>query len=691
MPLAGPSHPCDSAARRYQALLAVADAIALHQQVPELFHDLAQRLRGIASFDSIYFVLHDAGKQVMRSTRVDSAGMPTLDSIEAPVLDSLSGHVYLTQESRIISDTHAETRFASSMADARERGIGSVCVLPMTTARSRLGALAFCSTQPNAYGPADLEFLETVSKQVAVAVDNGLNRQQAESYGAQLAQERDRARLLLEINNVLVSKVDLKELIVSLSQCLGRLVPHEFCGLALHEPETRSMRLQALHFPRGNGRVHEGLSWPVESSPSGEAFSSRKPYVVDDLCSYPFIPNVAHYFVDEGVQSGCWIPLISQRAALGTFCLGSLRPSAFSPRDTGLLQDVAGQIAIAVENALAFQQIAELKNKVTEEKIYLEDEIRAEHNFENIIGDSPAWKHVMQQVLTVAPTAATVLILGETGTGKELIARAIHNLSERSARTFVKLNCSAIPTGLLESELFGHEKGAFTGAISRKVGRFELADGGTLFLDEIGDIPLELQPKLLRALQDQEFERLGSNRTLRVNVRVLAATNRDLPDMVAHRAFRSDLYYRLNVFPIFVPALRGRASDIPALVRYFVKKYAQRMNRSIQEVPPESLRALARWHWPGNVRELENLIERAVILSHGPVLEVPLAELQASHLPEADSPSSLEEAERRHILQVLRETQGVVGGPSGAAARLGLKRTTLNYKMKRLAIDPRQL
>jgi formate hydrogenlyase transcriptional activator len=689
--LAGANQPHDSAFRLYEALLAVTDCIAVHYQLSELFHDLAERLRPIIGFDTVYFVLHDADQHAMRSTMVDRRGVGNVCPIEAPVEDSPIEHVFTTQQACIFPDIADKERFGPAMEKLRRQGLRSVCVMPLTTAQRRLGALIFCSEQPNTCLTTDLEFLKSVCKQVAVAVESGLNREDAEKYQVKLAAERDRACLLLEINNLLVSKLELRELIVSISQCLSRLAPHEFCGLALHEPETGSMRLRALDFPVGNGLVHEGLSWPVESSPSGEAFTGRKHYVVDDLRSYPFASHVAHHFVDEGVQSACWIPLISQRAALGTFCLGSVRPAAFSSKDTDLLQDVSGQIAVAVENALAFQEIAELKNKVTQEKVYLEDEIRAEHNFENMVGDSPPWKGVMRQVQTVASSEATVLILGETGTGKELIARAIHSLSERRERRFVKLNCSAIPTGLLESELFGHEKGAFTGAISRKIGRFELADGGTLFLDEIGDIPLELQPKLLRALQDREFERLGSNRTLRVNVRVLAATNRNLVEMVAHRTFRRDLYYRLAVFPIFMPALRDRASDIPELVRYFMRKYAQRMDRKILHVPAEGLQALARWHWPGNIRELENLVERAVILSRGPILEIPLPELQAPNAAGTNSVSSLEETERRHILHVLRETGGVVGGPTGAAARLGLKRTTLNYKMKRLAIDPRQL
>ena len=290
---------------------------------------------------------------------------------------------------------------------------------------------------------------------------------------------------------------------------------------------------------------------------------------------------------------------------------------------------VAGQVAIAVENALAFQEIAVLKNKLAQEKLYLEDEIRSEMNFDEIVGEGASLRAVLKQVETVAPTDSTVLITGETGTGKELIARAIHNLSPRRERTFVKVNCAAIPTGLLESELFGHERGAFTGAIAQRIGRFELAHGGTIFLDEVGDIPLELQPKLLRVLQEQEFERLGSTQTIRVDVRLVAATNRDLAEMVAARTFRSDLYYRLRVFPLLMPPLRERQEDIPALVRYFVEKHARRMNRMVETIPAETLDLLVRYPWPGNIRELENLIERAVIVSPGPVLRVPLARTQA--------------------------------------------------------------
>jgi formate hydrogenlyase transcriptional activator len=392
--------------------------------------------------------------------------------------------------------------------------------------------------------------------------------------------------------------------------------------------------------------------------------------------------------IHDGFKSLCFIPLIRRSRAIGTLNLGRLRGDAFTEKDIYFLGQVANQIAIAVENALEYGQITEAKTRLAEHKLYLEDEIRVEHNFEEIIGNRPRLKAVIESVRTVAPADSTVLIQGETGTGKELIARAIHNLSPRKDQAFVKLNCAAIPLGLLESELFGHERGAFTGAIAQKVGRFELAHKGTLFLDEVGDIPLELQPKLLRVLQEQEFERLGSTRTQRVDVRVLAATNVSLTQMVAEKKFRRDLYYRLNVFPIEVPPLRDRHEDIPLLVRYFANKYARRMGRKIESIPKEAMEALSHYTWPGNIRELQNLMERAVLLSTGPSLRVPLAEiLSDSSRSAAGTGNALEQGEREQILRALRESNWVVGGAHGAASRLGLKRTSLAYKMQKLGIS----
>jgi formate hydrogenlyase transcriptional activator len=533
-----------------------------------------------------------------------------------------------------------------------------------------------------------VEFLTRVARQVAVAVDNALNAEAAQSYQGQLARERDRLRLLLDVNDAIASKVTKAELFAAISAGLRRLLNIEYASLAVFDRRSNRLRLYALDFPNNPGLVVQDTEIPLEGTPPGEAFTTRKPVVLDATNLDQYQSDGFRRMVAQGLRSGCVLPLISRDRVIGTLNVGTRHEARFNADDLDLLAQVANQIATAVENALAFSKIEELKEQLAQEKLYLEDEIRTEYNFEEIVGDSPVLKRVLRQIETVAPTDAGVLIEGETGTGKEVFARAIHNLSRRRDRVFVKVNCAAIPAGLLESELFGHEKGAFTGAIAQRPGRFELAHEGTLFLDEVGDIPLELQPKLLRALQEQEFERLGGTRTLSVDVRVIAATNRNLGQMVAEGKFRGDLFYRLNVFPLHAPPLRERPEDVPLLVRYFVQKYALRMERKIETVSAEAQRALAEYAWPGNIRELENFIERAVILSRGPVLRIALGDLRASpDAPPGASPT-LEAAERDHIQRVLAETDGVVGGPKGAAARLGLKRTTLQSKMKKLGIGP---
>jgi formate hydrogenlyase transcriptional activator len=507
--------------------------------------------------------------------------------------------------------------------------------------------------------------------------------------------ERKKAEeaLLLEISMVLLSNLDVRELFTAISATLHRIVPHEYASLALYTPESKEFRLLSLEHPETEAALGKEMVSPAQEALAGRAMNSRQPLVLNDLENYASRTRATDRLMSEGVRSACFLPLITQDRVLGTLNLVSRQKGAFDQQHVDLLQQVTGHVAIALDNALTYRKVAELKERLAEEKLYLEEEIRTEYHFEEIIGESATLRRILKQVESVGPTNATVLILGETGTGKELIARAIHDLSPRRDRTFVKLNCAAIPTGLLESELFGHEKGAFTGAISQKIGRLELAHEGTLFLDEVGDIPLELQPKLLRALQEKEFERLGSTRTIPVDVRLLAATNRNLAKMVADRQFRSDLYYRLRVFPITVPPLRERAEDIPILVRYFAQKHAERMHRRIEIIPPEAMEALSRWQWPGNIRELENIIERAVILSPGPVLRIPLAELvvDEGESGDGDASGTLEDAERDHILRVLRETRGIIGGPNGAAARLGLKRTTLNSKMRKLGITREEI
>jgi formate hydrogenlyase transcriptional activator len=510
---------------------------------------------------------------------------------------------------------------------------------------------------------------------------------QAETSRLELARERDRLRLLLDVNNAVVSNLDLPDVFAAISAFCRDVLHHEYTSLALLDKETSQLRLYALDFPSGKGMIREEMSIPLEEAPAADAIRERRPIHYDTESLTRLGTEAARLLLAEGLRSGVCLPLLTRNGVLGTLNLASYRPDAFSEEDTEMLAQVAVQFAIALENALAYCEIEELKNRLAEEKLILEDEMRSGYQFEDIIGHSPALRRVLQQVETVAPTDSSILLLGETGTGKERVARAIHNLSSRRDSSFVKINCAAIPTGLLESELFGHEKGAFTGAVAQKVGRFELAHRGTIFLDEVGDIPLELQPKLLRVLQEQEFERLGGNRTIHVDARVIAATNRDLTRMVADREFRSDLFYRLNVFPIRIPPLRDRTEDIPILVRFFAQIYSRRMSKSIETISAEVMDALVRYSWPGNVRELENLIERAVILSPGTVLRVPLAELQIPVAPPPDSVATLEQAEREHIRRALEASGWVLAGPRGAAALLGMKRTTLQSRMKKLGIS----
>ena len=492
--------------------------------------------------------------------------------------------------------------------------------------------------------------------------------------------------LLLELSNAMLSGLDIRKMLTAITAGIQHVAPHDYATIDLYDSNIGSLRVYELLTQASSASSVE-ITIPLEGTPSGWVFRNQQLLFLKGLLPDQFSAASLARYLQAGVKSGCWLPLHSRERAIGAIFVGSRSESAFDSIDAEMLLQIARQIAVAIDNVQAFRQISELTTKLTEEKRYLEEELRTEYGFEEIVGESSGLKRALKQVETVAPTDATTLILGETGTGKELIARAIHQLSRRSERTFVKLNCSAIPLGLLESELFGHEKGAFTGAIAQKMGRLELAHMGTLFLDEIGDLPLELQPKILRALQEKEIERLGGRRTIPVDVRLIAATNRDLGKMIKEGQFRSDLYYRLNVFPIKIPALHQRRGDIPLLVNYFVAKHARRMNKSITSIPHEVMEALTKWLWPGNVRELENFIERAVILTQGSALRAPLAELE---LPEESAPLadvSLHATEREHILRVLREAKGMIGGPGGAAEKLGLKRTTLNSKLKKLGIE----
>jgi formate hydrogenlyase transcriptional activator len=661
----------DVQTQKYLTLLELSKAIATQRNLSEFFHDIACRLRNLFPFRDLAVMLHDEQREVMRSYFFEGCkeGWANIQSTEVAIDESINGHVWREQEPLIIRDLNEDTRFASAQK-LRDKGIKSVCCLPLSTVHQKLGTLNLWSEEIGAYDSLDLKFAQLVTSQIAVAVES-------QFYREQLAHERDRSQLLLRVNNTLVTNLNLRELLQSISSSLSTVMPHEAAALTLYDEPSNELRVAAFDYPDHESPCATGKVIPFDGNPVGEAFTTRKTRLID----YDPANHV-------GLASGCAAPLIFRDRVLGVLAIKSSRPHAFSQDDAELFEQVANQVAIAVENALAYNEIETLKNKLEKEKLYLEEEIRSEYNFEEIVGSSSVLRRALQNVQTVATTASTVLIYGETGTGKELIARAIHNLSERRERTLVKVNCAAIPTGLLESELFGHEKGAFTGAIDRRIGRFELAHQGTIFLDEVEDIPLDLQSKLLRVLQEQEFERLGSSRTLRVDVRVVAATNADLARMVEEKKFRSDLYYRLNVFPINVPPLRERPEDIPLLVQFFADKFAQQMRKRIESVPKETMAALVAYHWPGNIRELQNLVERAVILSRGSTLEVPLTELkqQARIVVPANGGVTLEHVERDHILKVLDDAKWVIGGPTGAAARLGLNRTTLNHRMRKLGI-----
>jgi formate hydrogenlyase transcriptional activator len=680
----------DLAVEPYLMLLDVSKAIAGHRHVSDLFQDLTTSLHRLLDFHHLNVVLYDEAQHVMRLHTLEASVRGTLQPGAAFAVEDIpSGWVWAHQQPLVVRDLEQEARFPRGVQLLREHGVGSFCCLPLTTAQRRLGALLIGRPGRGAYNPSEVDFAQLVAAHVAVAVDNALHAEEARALQQQLTRAHDRLHLLLEVNNAVVSQLDLRPLFQAISATLRRVMPCDYVGLALADGASRQLRLYALDFPAGQGFLQEEMRFPIEGSASGKVFQTGKPLAL----SGPAWLESEIYQVGavEGFQSGCFLPLISGDRVLGVLQLTRLQENAFTQDDVEFLGQVANQVAIAVDNALNYRQVTESRAKLAEEKRYLQGEIRTAHQFEEIIGASAALQQVLTQVEVVAPTDATVLIQGETGTGKELIARALHQRSARSDHPFVTVNCAAIPSGLLESELFGHERGAFTGAIAQKLGRFELAHQGTLFLDEIGDIPLDLQPKLLRVVQEQEFERLGSPRTRRVDVRLVAATNRDLVQLVEAGTFREDLYYRLNVFPIAVPPLRERAEDIPLLVRHFVHTYAQRLRKRIDTIPAEALDALASYPWPGNVRELQNVIERAVILTPDTVLRLPPAEWQRSRAVTGALPGhqTLEDVERAHILQVLRDTHGVIGGPQGAAARLGLRRTTLLYRMEKLGIPRR--
>ncbi|HLK68416.1 MAG TPA: sigma 54-interacting transcriptional regulator [Bryobacteraceae bacterium] len=666
----------------YEAVVALSRSIAGRTDLRSLLSGVADSLRRIVPFSHVGMSLHDPNGNAMQGHVLNAPGNPAMTSLRLPVDQDPAGWVWLSQQTLAISTVQAETRWPEAMRVARDLGISTMVLVPLTAGGNRLGAFGFSSVELHHSSPAELAFLERVASEFAVAVESFLARQEA-------VRERDRLRTLFDITNALVSKLSTDELFSAISAQLSDVIRHDFSVLTFRD-EAGRLEIAGLHFTGSQLFEKEKGYIDPEGMPSAEALATGKPVVVPDVALAHYSSPEYRRFVEMGCKSACSVPLVTSNGTLGTLEVARITREVWTDQDVDFLVQVARQIAIAVENALSYRQLREMKERLATEKLYLEDEIRLDHNNGNMVGEGAAFQSVLKGVQIVAPTDATVLILGETGTGKELVARAIHEMSSRSRGSFVKVNCAAIPGSLLESELFGHEKGSFTGAVAQKIGRFELADHGTLFLDEIGEMPLELQPKLLRAIQDQEFERVGGNRTIRTNVRFVAATNRDLKAMVDENRFRADLYYRLHVFPLNVPPLRERREDIPLLTRYFVQKHAHRLDRRIERIPTQALEALVNYDWPGNIRELQNVIERSVILSNGSELRVDLPEMTGAASPPAHRgrrvSHSADAAERARILQALKEANGIVGGPEGAAARLGLKRTTLQSRMRKYNI-----
>jgi formate hydrogenlyase transcriptional activator len=668
---------------RYLALIRATNAITTGEDCAAVSRALVTKLRDVTPFDSLHLIAFDAEARSACWSLLEAHGQSLNPPSDEILFHSDSPIEYVRDAGQplVTLDWGAETRFEPYGRLMSELGIASTCMFPLNRGQRRLGVLSFGRFYPNAYDEDEVRFLNMVAGQLAMAVDAS-----AQFWASRRA--RDQLKLILDLTNQVISNLDFHNFLLAASSSVRRVMSCDAAAIMIADPERRYLRVHALDFPESRGIFTEGALIPIEGSQMGDSFKNRTPLVINRLNSDDVSPEMRMKATAEGLNSCCDIPLISRDRLLGMLAVARRDENAFGPEEVAFLTQVANQVAIGVENALAYGEIADLKDKLAQEKLYLESEIRNDRNFEGfegIVGESPTLRHVLNMVETVAPRDSTVLLLGETGTGKELIARAIHERSRRRERTLVKLNCAAIPSGLLESELFGHERGAFTGAIAQKVGRLELADQGTLFLDEVGDIPIEIQPKLLRALQEREFERLGSTRTLSVNVRLIAATNRDLEKMVENREFRTDLYYRLNVFPIRIPPLRERREDIPLLVRYFTQRYARSMDKQIESIPSATMKKLCAWHWPGNIRELENFIERSVILTQGSALEVPTAEIDggAGISVLVDS----REKERDTIVRVLKETNGRVSGPNGAATRLGIKRTTFISRMKKLGIN----
>jgi len=674
---------------RYRALLDVSSAMVEQPTVKAVVHSFRRVLSSSCRLHGAHlYVLGSDGESLHLLEFDREADAP---AIKIGTKISRIGEVARVLEDLepvFLSDVSQEMFKHPDLAPFAPESVGRpTYIFPVSTSQQRYGILVVTKDRGQEFVPEDVELLRSLASHVAVALECALARDSAELYQRQVVKERDRLRLLLEINNHIVSKLDINELFRSASASIRTYFRNDFTGFWLIDKQSNHLECVVLDFPSGKSSLTAVLKSELSDTDHGKLRAH-----VPELLSVEEIEMLPAGIVErlkaESIASMAIAPMATAAGPLGLIAMGSRRPNNFGQEDLDLLSQISTQIALAVDNAVAYGRVTEARDRLEEERLYLESEIRSEYNFEDIIGKSAALRKVLDQVAIVAPTGSTVLLHGETGTGKELVARAIHNLSPRRERTFVRLNCAAIPSGLVESELFGHEKGAFTGALMQKKGRFELADQGTLFLDEIGDISLELQPKLLRALQEREFERLGSTKTIRVDVRLIAATHRDLQSMIRNNQFREDLFYRLNVCPIEIPPLRERREDIPLLVHYFVLRHSRQMQKRVKSVPKHAMEALVNADWPGNIRQLENFIERCVIFTQGDELNVLRAELKKPSVRSvASAAPSFEQAERQAIVDALIAASGRIAGKGGAAERLGLKRTTLQNKMNKLNIN----
>jgi formate hydrogenlyase transcriptional activator len=693
-------------AERYRTLLEINNAIITNLSQEALLHSISEVLSRVIPFDRAAFTLYIPSGRKFRFLAIEgiTASSHFRAGQEFEPEESVSAWVFENQRPALRGDLKKEQHYLN---DRRllEEGLNSYCVAPLMIGGKSIGTLNLASQKTNQYSEADAEFLCELGSQVALAVSNMTSYEEIAALNAKVERSAERYRTLLGINNAIVTHLTPEALLHSVSDILRGIVPYSGAAVTIFYENSRTFRYLAMDGTIPTDYFRAGLEFERTETISAWVFEHQRGVIRGDLEKEQKYPNDARLLA-KGIYSDCIVPLILGGKSIGTLNVGSTKRNQYSQENLETLQEIAGQIALAVANMKAYEEIIELKARLEKENIYLQDEIRTEHNFEEIVGNSPALLAVLRKVEQVAPTDSTVLIYGETGTGKELIARAIHEHSTRAKRPLLKVNCSAISAGLVESELFGHVKGAFTGAFERHIGRFELADGGTIFLDEIGELPLETQVKLLRVLQEREFEPVGSNRPVRVDVRVIAATNRDLKESIRNGTFRSDLYYRLNVFPIDMPSLRERHSDIPQLAMFFLSRFAKKFGKDIQGISRATLDRLVAYSWPGNIRELQNVIERAAILSQRSVLElgadtVPLLtaagspamvdERSAGGASESLPPleptaATLEEIERNHIVAILNQTQGVVEGPRGAAKILGLHPNTLRHRIQKLGL-----